>query len=150
MVAAGAVLAGDFLAHRTGHLLADRLRVGRAGRRVPAAAWQRAEALMRRGGGRAMLLARFVPVLRTLLPHLAGATRLPYRELAPYSALAAPLWATAEAGTGYAAGPVVRRVLTLVGPALATVAVAVLVTVALVVVGRRAAAVSARCRDGQR
>ncbi|MFE7318326.1 DedA family protein [Streptomyces sp. NPDC057555] len=123
-VAAGAVPVGDFLAHRTGRLLADRLRAGRAGRRVPAAAWRRAEALMCRRGGRAVFLARFVPLLRTLLPHLAGATRLPYRRLAPYSALAAPLWATAEAGTGYAAAPVLRRALTLAGPVLAAVALA--------------------------
>lgn len=58
---------------------------------------------MDRRGGQAVFLARFVPVLRTLTPHRAGATRLPYRRIAPYSALAALLWATAEAGIGYAA-----------------------------------------------
>ena len=55
------------------------------------------------GGGRAVFLARFLPVVRTLTPHLAGATRLPYRRIAPYSAVAALLWAGAEAGIGYAA-----------------------------------------------
>ncbi|MEU7640167.1 DedA family protein [Streptomyces sp. NPDC039016] len=121
--AAGAVPAGDFLAHRTGRLLADRLRAGRVGRRVPAAAWRRAEHLMAARGGQAVFLARFVPVIRTLMPHLAGASHLPYRRIAPYSALAAPLWATAEAGTGYLAAPVLRRVVTLGGPLLAVVAV---------------------------
>ncbi|MFI6371137.1 DedA family protein [Streptomyces sp. NPDC050546] len=101
--AAVAAVAGDFLAHRTGALLGDRLRTGRLGSRVPAAAWRNAEDLMDRRGGRAVFLARFVPVLRTLAPHLAGATRLPYHRIAPYSGAAAALWATAEAGSGFAA-----------------------------------------------
>ncbi|MEU1573869.1 VTT domain-containing protein [Streptomyces collinus] len=66
-------------------------------------AWREAEARMDRHGGRAVFLARFLPVVRTLTPHLAGATRLSYPRITPYSALAALLWAGAEAGIGYAA-----------------------------------------------
>ncbi|MFI5794888.1 DedA family protein [Streptomyces sp. NPDC051677] len=120
-VAAGAVVAGDFLAHRTGALLGDRLRGGRVGRRIPGAAWQRAETLMTRHGGRAVFLARFLPVVRTLAPHFAGATRLPYRRIAPYSVAAACLWAAAEVGVGYAAAAPLQRILTLGGPAVALV-----------------------------
>lgn len=97
------MVAGDFLAHRTGRYLGDRLRAGRMGRRVPDAAWGRAETLMTRHGGRAVFVARFLPVVRTLAPHSAGATRLPYRRIAPYSVVAACLWAAVEAGVGYAA-----------------------------------------------
>ncbi|MEV0218766.1 VTT domain-containing protein [Streptomyces sp. NPDC050704] len=120
--AAGAVVAGDLLAHRTGRLLGDQLRAGRIGRRIPGAAWHQAETLMTRHGGRAVFLTRFLPVVRTLAPHFAGATRLPYRRIAPYSVVAACVWATAEAGVGYAAATSLRRVLTLGGPALALVA----------------------------
>lgn len=120
--AAAAVVAGDFLAHRTGMLLGDRLRAGGAGRRVPSAVWKRAETLMTRHGGRAVLVARFLPVVRTLAPHIAGATHLPYRRIAPYSVVAACLWATAEAGAGYAAATSLQRVLTIGGPALALLA----------------------------
>lgn len=109
--AAGAAVAGDFLAHRTGVLLGDRLRTGRLGSRVPAVAWRNAETLMDRRGGRAVLVSRFVPVARTLTPHLAGATRLPYRRIAPCSTVAAALWATAEAGAGYAAATSVQGLL---------------------------------------
>ncbi|MGX5214704.1 DedA family protein [Streptomyces violaceus] len=101
--ATAAAVTGDFLAHRTGRLLGDRLRTGRFGSRVPAAAWRRADTLMDRRGGKAVFVARFIPVLRTLTPHLAGATRLPYHRIAPYSTVAAALWATAATGTGYAA-----------------------------------------------
>ena len=120
--ASTAAAAGDLLAHRTGRLLGDRLLAYGAGRRVPSAAWKRAETLMTRHGGRAILLARFLPVVRTLAPHFAGATHLPYQRIAPYSVVAACLWATAEAGAGYAAAPSLQRLLTIGGPALALVA----------------------------
>lgn len=111
-VAAGTVIVGDFLSHRAGRLLGARLRTAGIGRRIPATAWWRAEKLMARRGGQAVFVARFIPVLRTLVPHLAGATALPYRRIAPYSALAAGLWAGAEAGAGYAAATVLQQVFT--------------------------------------
>ncbi|MGW6521166.1 DedA family protein [Streptomyces sp. NPDC054950] len=133
--AAGAVVAGDFLAHRTGRVLGDQLRSGRIGRRIPGAAWRRAETLMARHGGRAVLLARFLPVVRTLAPHCAGATRLPYHRIAPYSVTAACLWATGEAGAGYAAATSLQRMLTLGGPA---VAVIILIATTVTLLWRRA------------
>jgi membrane protein DedA with SNARE-associated domain len=119
--AAGAVVAGDFLAHRTGRFLGARLRAGGVGRRIPGAAWQRAGTLMARHGGRAVFLARFLPVVRTLAPHLAGATRLPYHRIAAHSVTAACLWATAETAVGYAAATSLQRLLVLGGPAVAVV-----------------------------
>ncbi|XMN11222.1 DedA family protein [Streptomyces griseobrunneus] len=127
--ASGAVVAGDALGHRTGHLLGSRLRTGRLGRRIPTSAWQRAEALMARRGGQAVFLSRFVPVVRTLTPHLAGATRMPYRRIAPYSLLAAPLWAGAEATTGYVAATFLQHVIAYGGPALAGTAAVITATV---------------------
>ncbi|MFB6775548.1 DedA family protein [Streptomyces sp. NPDC056337] len=119
LIASCAVAAGDFLAHRTGRLLGERLRTGTLGRRLPAAAWQRAEELTARRGGQAVFVARFLPVIRTLAPHLAGATRLPYHRIAPYSLAAAPLWAGIEVGTGYAATASLQHVLAIGAPAVA-------------------------------
>ncbi|MFJ5089829.1 DedA family protein [Streptomyces sp. NPDC088674] len=121
--AACAAVAGDAAGHRTGHLLGGRLRTGRLGRRIPAAAWRRAHTLMAGRGGQAVLLSRFVPVARTLTPHLAGAARLPYRRIAPFSVLAAALWAGGEAGAGYTAATSLPHAVALGGPALAVAAV---------------------------
>ncbi|WP_380282039.1 DedA family protein [Kitasatospora purpeofusca] len=129
--AATAAFAGDYLAHRTGGILGERLRAGRLGRRIPATAWQHAESLMTRHGGRAVFLGRFLPMVRTLTPHLAGATGLPYRSIASYSACAAGLWAAAEAGTGYAAATSLQRLVTVGGPVLAAVAASVVAVVVL-------------------
>ncbi|MCJ0872611.1 DedA family protein [Streptomyces sp. AP-93] len=100
---AAAAVAGDAAAHQTGHLMGSRLRNGRLGRRIPATVWDRATALISARGGQAVFICRFLPIIRTLTPHIAGATALPYRNIAPYSATAALVWAGAEAGAGYAA-----------------------------------------------
>ncbi|MFF4982437.1 DedA family protein [Streptomyces sp. NPDC001046] len=121
---AGAVVTGDFLAHRTGRTLGARLRTAGIGTRIPVTAWRRTEHLMARRGGPALLVTRFIPVVRTLTPHLAGATQLPYRRIAPYSVLAAPLWATAEAGAGYMAAASVQRAPAWGAPVLAALVVA--------------------------
>ncbi|MFG2093522.1 DedA family protein [Streptomyces sp. NPDC048612] len=102
-VAAGAVMIGDALGHRTGQLLGRRLRTAKLGRRIPASAWQRAETLMNKRAGQTLLIFRFVPVMRTIAPHMAGITGLPYRHIAPYSALGSVAWASVESGTGYTA-----------------------------------------------
>ncbi|MFH8788287.1 DedA family protein [Streptomyces roseoverticillatus] len=108
--AAGAV-AGDLQAHRMGSRLGGGLRTGRLGHRVPAPAWDRACAVVRRRGRAAVLICRFLPLARTLAPHAAGAAGLPYRSLAPYSAAAGTAWAGAEAGAGYAGAASLRRLI---------------------------------------
>ncbi|WP_229068828.1 DedA family protein [Actinoplanes sp. DH11] len=125
VVAASSVVIADLISHRTGRLLGRHLRTSSTGRRLPADAWARGEALMSRHGGRALLVSRFVPLLRTLLPHVAGATGMTYRRMAPYSMTAAVGWAAVEAGAGYAAATSLHRILTLGGPAVLALAVAV-------------------------
>lgn len=121
-VAAGAVVVADLIGYRTGVFLGDRLRTNRLGRRVSAAAWDRADTVMARHGGRAVFPARFVPLLRTMVPHFAGATGVPYRRVAPYSVAAASVWAVLEAGAGYAAAHSVHRILTLGAPSVVAAA----------------------------
>nr|WP_229882526.1 DedA family protein [Streptomyces alanosinicus] len=94
------VVTGDLLAQRTGRGLGHEVRKCRLRRRVPAAARDRAWQVVQRWGGPALLVCRFVPLLRTFAPHVAGASRLRYRHLAPYSLIAGLTWASAEAGAG--------------------------------------------------
>jgi len=122
VVAAAAVVVADLISYRTGLLLGGRLRTNRLGRRISATAWDRADTVMARHGGRAVFPARFVPLLRTLVPHFAGATGVPYRRVAPYSVAAASVWAVLEAGAGYAAAHSVHRFMTLGAPAVVAAA----------------------------
>ncbi|BCB74123.1 membrane protein [Phytohabitans flavus] len=81
MIAAG--LLGDTLAFRSGRRYGPKLRSGRWGTRIGHERWQKADAMLARLGGRAMLGARWVAFVRTLAPRLAGGAGMPYRRFAP-------------------------------------------------------------------
>lgn len=52
-----------------------------------------AESFFTRYGGRALVLARFVPIVRTYTPLVAGAARYPYRKFIGWNVLGAVAWA---------------------------------------------------------
>lgn len=151
VVAALSVVVADQIGHRTGRLLGGRLRTGRLGRRIPDAAWRRADAVMDRHGGRAIFVGRFFVVLRSLMPHLAGATGLRYRQIAPYSVAAAVVWSVLEAGLGFVAARSVDRIAVVGGPVLALIAAvaALVVTVLRRRARRRPTAEQARATTGR-
>jgi membrane protein DedA with SNARE-associated domain len=135
LVWAGA-FAGDMLSFLIGRRLGrgfldahgERLRISRAQR-------ERTERFFERHGGKAILLGRFVGVLRALTPFVAGTSGIALRRVLPYSAAGTLVWATTFTLVGYAfadsfetAGEMVTRIVmvaaVLVGAALlATAAV---------------------------
>jgi len=50
--------------------------------------------LFSRYGGTLVLVGRFIALLRTLAPFVAGANRMPWRRFAPFNAAGGVLWAT--------------------------------------------------------
>jgi membrane-associated protein len=75
-----------------------------------------AHAFFERHGGRAVVLARFVPIVRTFVPFVAGAGAMTYRTFAIYNVIGCVLWVGLCVGAGYAFGnvPVVRNNFSLV------------------------------------
>lgn len=57
-------------------------------------------------GGRAVTLARFVPIVRTLAPILAGVSAMPYRQFLAYNLLGGTLWGGGMVAVGYTLGRV--------------------------------------------
>ncbi len=133
--AVGAVL-GDSAGYEMGRRFSEPLRASRLGRRIGVQRWDDAEQYVRRRGGRAVFLGRFVGVLRALVPFVAGASRMPYRRFLPYNALGAVIWAPGLVYLGFLAGHSYRRVEQLAGRASLLLAVAVVVLGVVAVVGR--------------
>lgn len=57
-------------------------------------------------GGRAILVARFVPVVRTLITFMAGASRMDLRVYTTYSVVGGGIWAAGATALGYRLGEV--------------------------------------------
>ena len=100
---------------------------------------QRAHEFFEQHGGRAVVLARFVPIVRTFLPFVAGGAGMSYRAFTFYNVTGCLLWVGACVGAGYLFGniPVVKNNFTLV--ALGIVAVSLLPMVAEMIRARRTA-----------
>jgi membrane-associated protein len=54
-----------------------------------------------RHGGKAILIGRFVGLVRAVAPFLAGASKLPLRRFVPFSLLGTLVWASAFTLVGY-------------------------------------------------
>jgi membrane-associated protein len=64
------------------------------------------EVVERYGAGKAIVLARFIPIVRTFLNPLAGAGNLPLRTFALWNAVGGVLWGTGVTLLGYYLGQV--------------------------------------------
>ncbi|MDP8958548.1 MAG: VTT domain-containing protein [Actinomycetota bacterium] len=95
---------GDSVGYWAGRRFGGRLRESRLGRKVGEERWRRAGDYLRHSGGRAVFLGRFLGFLRTLVPPLAGSTRMPYPRFVAFNAPAAVLWAAGFIALGIAAG----------------------------------------------
>ncbi|MCW2748512.1 MAG: hypothetical protein JWP10_1654 [Nocardioidaceae bacterium] len=67
---------------------------------------QRAQKFFEEHGTKAVILARFVPLVRTFVPTVAGVGRMPRRLFTIYNVIGAFLWAVGLVGLGYYFGGV--------------------------------------------
>jgi len=65
---------------------------------------QRAHDFYEKYGGRAVILARFVPIIRTFCPPVAGAAKMPYARYLLFDFLGGSLWVGATILGGYSLG----------------------------------------------
>ena len=72
---------------------------------------RRTEEFFVRHGGRAIALSRFVPIIRTCMPFVAGVGRMPYVRFQVYNILGGFGWVLLFLGGGYLFGnvPLVKR-----------------------------------------
>jgi membrane protein DedA with SNARE-associated domain len=103
LVAWLAAAAGDLTSYLLGRRL-GRPFVERRGPRLGVTAERLASVddFFARHGGKAILIGRFIGLVRAMAPFLAGAGRLPLRGFLPWSLLGTLLWASAFTLVGYA------------------------------------------------
>lgn len=66
----------------------------------------RASEFFRRYGARSIVLARFVPIVRTFTPIMAGASHMHYRTFLIYNVIGATLWGCGVTTLGYFLGQI--------------------------------------------
>lgn len=71
---------------------------------------QRAHDFYEKYGGRAVILARFVPIVRTFCPPVAGAAKMPYLRYLAFDIFGGIFWVTATILGGYILGRTVPNI----------------------------------------
>jgi membrane-associated protein len=97
---------GYYIGHRTGKALYSR----------PNSLLFRREHLQmtheyyERHGGKTIILAQFIPILRTFAPVVAGVGEMGYRQFATYNVVGAILWVGGMTTAGYALGNAIPNI----------------------------------------
>lgn len=89
-----AALVGESIGFALGRWLGPHIRGSWLGRRIGEHNWQRSERYLRRRGGLAIFLSRFLPVLHSLVPLTVGMSGYSYRRFLAWTLPACVLWTT--------------------------------------------------------
>jgi membrane protein DedA with SNARE-associated domain len=100
------------------------------------------EYLFLRHGGKIVIIARFVPILRSLAGILAGANRMPWRQFMLANVVGALVWASSFGFAAYMLGRQVERV---AGPMVIVIGLAAVIVIAIAAnfIGRHEAQLAA-------
>lgn len=101
----GSVLLGSLIGESIGFLLGrlfgKKIRFSKLGQRLGEKNWQLADRFVERRGGVAVGISRFLPMLHSLVPVVAGMTTMRYRTFISWTVAACAIWASAYVGVGY-------------------------------------------------
>lgn len=114
---AGAAILGNIVNYSIGHFVGPRVfRGDETHPLLNRRHLDRAHAFFEKYGGMAVVLTRFVPIIRTFVPFVAGAGAMRYTTFAFFNVLGGVLWVGICLGAGYAFGnvPVVKNNFSLV------------------------------------
>ena len=100
---------GDAVNYAVGHYIGPRVfrpegRTGRLERLLNPKHLDRTHEFFEKYGGKAIVLARFVPIVRTFIPFVAGAGSMTYGTFAFYNITGGALWVVVCVGAGYLFG----------------------------------------------
>jgi len=113
-VLATAAILGDSVNYAVGHFIGPRAFERPDSRWLKQAHLRRTQAFYARYGGLTIIIGRFVPVIRTFAPFLAGVAGMSYRRFLSYNVIGGVAWIASLVYAGYLFGniPWVRHNLT--------------------------------------
>jgi membrane-associated protein len=124
---------GFFIGRRAGRALQQRAR----SRRIADGMCRAEELFARYGPAKAIVLARFIPVVRTVLNPVAGALHTPLRTFTLWQVVGGLVWTVGLVLAGYALGAAVPGVDAYLLPVIALIVVVSLIPLVLEVVRER-------------
>jgi membrane-associated protein len=101
VVLCAAAILGDAVNYSVGARVGPKVFTSETSRLLNAQHLMRAQRFYGRYGGKAIFLARFVPIIRTFAPFVAGIGRMPYSRFALYNATGGIVWVNAFLLAGY-------------------------------------------------
>ena len=96
-----AAVAGDTLNYQIGHFLRGRVKKREHIRLIKMEYIDRTQAFFERHGGKAITIARFIPIIRTFAPFVAGVGEMPYRWFLGYNIAGGVTWVSLMFSIGY-------------------------------------------------
>lgn len=111
-----AAILGDAVNYAIGRYVGPKLFSGTKYRLLNHEHLERTHAFYEKHGGRTIILARFIPIIRTFAPFVAGIGSMRYRQFAVYNVVGAFVWVASFLLLGYFFGnqPFVKQNFTLV------------------------------------
>jgi membrane-associated protein len=141
-----AAIAGPFVGYEIGRRGGDRLLRVRPLRRVQGGV-EKARAVLRQRGAAAVLVGRFIAVVRALMPAAAGAAQVRLRTFTVYNVLGGLIWGTGYCLVGYLAGSAYAVAASRIGTGFAVAIGAIVVLLVAAWAYRRYRAASRRESD---
>lgn len=120
-----AAILGDAVNYAIGKRLGPKVFASESSRLLNKAHLLKAQEFYEKYGGKAIVLARFVPIVRTFAPFVAGIGRMSYARFAFYNVTGALAWVLICMGAGYIFGqmPIVKKNFELVLVAIVAISV---------------------------
>ncbi len=100
----GAAVLGDSVGYAFGHKVGRKLYKRPESRLFKKAHLDAAEKFYAKHGGKTVIIARFIPAIRTFAPIVAGASKMRYRTFLLFNVIGAFLWAVCITYLGYFLG----------------------------------------------
>jgi membrane-associated protein len=105
-----AAVVGDAVGYYSGYKMGPRLFSRQKSLVFKPSHLEKANSFYEKYGGKTIIIARFVPIVRTFAPIVAGAAKMPYRRFVVFNVIGGFLWVFSMILSGYFLGSLIERV----------------------------------------